>query len=169
MSLKAKETKQIIIDEIRAKLEKAKSAVVIDYMGIDVAEAGAMRRKLHEAGVDYRVYKNTLLKRAVEGTEYESLTEVLKGPSALAVSTEDATAPARVLSQAIKQFKKMEFKAGVIEGSFYDKEGVEKIAEIPSRDTLIAMFMGSIKAPVSKFTRLLQAVADNEGGAGAQN
>ena len=167
MSVEAKQQKQVIIDEIKAKLENAQSAVVIDYMGINVAQADAMRKKLREANVDYTVYKNTLLKRAIEGTDYAPLADVLDGPSAIAISTDDATAPARTLNGIIKDYKKMEFKAGVIEGTFYDKEGIEKIAEIPSRDELIAKFMGSIQSPVGKFVRTLQAIADAKEGAEA--
>ena len=114
MSVEAKQQKQVIIDEIKAKLENAQAAVVVDYMGINVAEADAMRKKLREANVDYTVYKNTLIKRAIEGTDYAPLAEVLDGPSALAISTEDATAPARTLNELIKEYKKMEFKAGVV-------------------------------------------------------
>lgn len=160
MSVEAKQQKQMIIDEIKEKLENAQSAVVIDYMGISVAEADAMRRKLREANVDYTVYKNTLMKRAIEGTEYSQLVEVLEGPSAIAVSAEDATAPARVLNGIMKDYKKMEFKAGVVEGTYYDKAGIEQIASIPSRETLIAKFMGSIQSPVGKLVRTFQAVAD---------
>lgn len=168
MSVEAKQQKQVIIDEIKNKLENAQSAVVIDYMGITVAEADAMRKKLREANVDYTVYKNTLIKRAIEGTDYAPLAEVLDGPSAVAISTEDATAPARTLNEIIKEYKKMEFKAGVVEGTYYDKAGIEQIADIPSRDVLIAKFMGSIQSPVSKFVRTLQAIADDkEGGAEA--
>ena len=124
MSVEAKQQKQVIIDEIKGKLENAQSAVVIDYMGITVAEADAMRKKLREANVDYTVYKNTLIKRAIEGTDYAPLAEVLDGPSAVAISTEDATAPARTLNGIIKEYKKMEFKAGVVEGTYYDKAGI---------------------------------------------
>jgi len=152
--------KQAIIDEIKGKLEKAKSAVVIDYMGITVAEADAMRKKLREANVDYTVYKNTLVNRAIEGTEYEELKNVLSGPSAFAFSYDDAVTPAKVISGIIKEYKKMAFKAGVIEGKYYDAEGVKAIAALPSRDELIAKFMGSIQSPVSKFVRTLQAIAD---------
>jgi len=152
--------KQAVIDEIKGKLEKAKSAVVIDYIGITVAEADAMRKKLREANVDYTVYKNTLVNRAIQGTEYEGLKEVLSGPSAFAFSYDDAVAPAKVISGIIKEYKKMEFKAGVIEGKFYDAEGVKAIAALPSRDELLAKFMGSIQSPVSKFVRTLQAIAD---------
>ena len=162
MSVEAKQQKQVVIDEIKGKLENAQSAVVIDYMGITVAEADAMRKKLREANVDYTVYKNTLIKRAIEGTDYAPLAEVLDGPSAVAISTEDATAPARTLNGIIKEYKKMEFKAGVVEGTYYDKAGIEQIADIPSRDVLIAKFMGSIQSPVSKFVRTLQAIADDQ-------
>ena len=160
MSVEAKQAKQLIIDEIKEKLDGAKSAVVIDYMGITVAQADAMRKKLREANVDYTVYKNTLVKRAIEGTEYAELAQILDGPSGVAISKEDATAPARVLNEVIKEFKKMEFKAGVVEGKYFDKDGIQAIADIPSRDVLIAKFMGSIQSPVSKAVRTFQAIAD---------
>ena len=160
MSLEAQKAKQIIIDEIKEKLDGAQSAVVIDYMGITVAEADAMRKKLREANVDYTVYKNTLVKRAIEGTEFAGLAEVLEGPSAIAISKEDATAPARVLNEVIKEYKKMEFKAGVVEGNFCNKDEIQAVADIPSRDVLIAKFMGSIQSPVSKAVRTFQAIAD---------
>lgn len=160
MSVEHLKQKQAVIDEIKEKLEKAQSAVVIDYIGISVAQADAMRKKLRESNVDYTVYKNTLMNRAVEGTKFEVLKDVLSGPSAFAFSYEDAIAPAKVISGIIKEYKKMEFKAGVIEGTFYDAEGVKAIAALPSRDELIAKFMGSIQSPVSKFVRTLQAVAD---------
>ena len=160
MSEEAKKQKQIIIDEIREKLDGAQSAVIIDYMGTTVAEADAMRKMMREADVDYTVYKNTLMKRAVEGTDFEKLAEVMQGPSAIAISKTDATAPARIMKKAIDDFKKMEFKAGVVEGAFYDKEGIEQIASIPSREELIAKFMGSIQSPVGKFVRTLAAIAD---------
>ena len=167
MSEQAKRQKQIIIDEIKAKLDGAQSAVLIDYMGTTVAEADIMRRKLREAEVDYSVYKNTLMKRAVEGTEFEKLADVMQGPSAIAISKTDATAPARVLKEAIDEFKKMELKAGVVEGEFYDKDGIAQIADIPSRDVLIAKFMGSVQSPVGKFVRTLVAIADAKPADGA--
>ena len=160
MSVEAKQAKQVIIDEIKEKLDGAQSAVVIDYMGTTVAQADAMRKKLREANVDYTVYKNTLIKRAIEGTEFAPLAEVLDGPSAIAISKEDATAPARVLKEVIDDFKKMEFKAGVVEGTFFDQNGIKEIANIPNRDVLIAKFMGSIQSPVSKAVRTFQAIAD---------
>ena len=160
MSVEAKQAKQVIIDEIKAKLDGAQSAVVIDYMGTTVAQADTMRKKLREANVDYTVYKNTLIKRAIEGTEFAPLADVLDGPSAIAISKEDATAPARVLKEVIDEFKKMEFKAGVVEGTFFDQNRIKEIASIPNRDVLIAKFMGSIQSPVSKAVRTFQAIAD---------
>ena len=158
----AYEQKQIIIDEIKDKFERAESAVVIDYMGITVAEADEMRKKLREADVDYTVYKNTLVKRAIEGTKFEALAEILEGPSALAFSYDDATAPARVLNDAKKAYKKMEFKGGFIEGEYFDKENIEKIAAIPSRDTLISKFMGSIQSPIANFARVVAQITEQK-------
>ena len=158
MSVEAQKQKQIIIDEIKGKLENAQAAVVVDYMGITVAQADAMRKKLREANVDYTVYKNTLVKRAIEGTEFAGLADVLDGPSALAISSEDATAPARVLSEVIKDFKKMEFKAGVVEGTFFDKAGIQAIADIPSREVLIAQLAGALLGNISKLAVALDQV-----------
>lgn len=157
---KAQQAKQVIIDEIKEKLSRAKSAVVVDYIGINVEQADKMRKELREADVDYTVYKNTLFKRAIEGTEFEPLGEVLEGPSAFALSYEDVTAPARVLNKAIKEFNKMEFKAAIVEGTYYDAKGVQALANIPGREELIAKFMGSIQSPVSKAVRTFAAIRD---------
>ena len=160
MSIEAQKEKQLVIDEIKEKLERAQSAVVIDYIGITVAQADAMRKKLREANVDYTVYKNTLVKRAIEGTQYADLAQVLDGPSALAFGYEDAVAPAKVLAGIMKEYKKMEFKAGVVEGTYFDAAGVQAVAAVPGREELIAKFLGSIQSPVSKLVRTFQAVAD---------
>jgi large subunit ribosomal protein L10 len=154
--------KQAVVDEIKGELAKAKSVVVVNYRGITVAEADALRKTMREAGIGYMVYKNTLMNRAIQGTEFEALADCLNGPSAFAFGYEDAVAPARALSGFMKEFKKMEFKAGVVEGHFFDAEGVKAIASLPSRDELIAKFMGSIQSPVSKFVRTLQAIADEK-------
>ena len=160
MSIEAQKEKQLVIDEIKEKLERAQSAVVIDYIGITVAQADAMRKKLREANVDYTFYKNTLVKRAIEGTQYADLAQVLDGPSALAFGYEDAVAPAKVLAGIMKEYKKMEFKAGVVEGTYFDAAGVQAVAAVPGREELIAKFLGSIQSPVSKLVRSFQAVAD---------
>ena len=164
MSVEAKQAKQVIIDEIKAKLDGAQSAVVIDYMGTTVAQADAMRKKLREANVDYTVYKNTLIKRAIDGTEFAGLAEgdILKGSTALAFSSDDITAGARVLSKSIKEFKKMAFKGGYVEGNVYDKAQIEEFASIPGREVLIARFMGSIQSPMTKLALTLKAIAEKD-------
>lgn len=167
MSDAAKKEKQIVIDEIKEKLEKSASAVVIDYLGTTVEEANNMRQKLREAEVDYKVYKNTMVARAIDGTDFEQLKDVLAGPSAIAFSYDDSTAPARILNNVMKEYKKMEFKAGFIDGEFYDAEGLKEIANVPSREELLAKFLGSIQSPVSKFVRTLQAIADDKPEDGA--
>ena len=160
--------KQKVIDEIKDKFERAQSAVVIDYMGITVAQADVMRKKLREANIDYTVYKNTLVKRAIDGTDFAELAEVLEGPSAFAFSYEDATAPARVLNESIKEFKKMEFKGGFVEGQYYDKDAMVQVATIPSREVLISKFMGSIQSPIANFARVVNQIAESKGGEAAE-
>jgi large subunit ribosomal protein L10 len=141
---------------------------VIDYIGISVAEADTMRKKLREENVRYKIYKNTLVERAIEGTGYSELKKALTGPSAFAFGIDDAVAPARILSGIFKEFKKMEFKAGIIEGTFFDAEGMKQIASLPTRDELIGRFMGSIQSPISKLVRTFKAIADEmESGGGA--
>ncbi|MDR1816557.1 MAG: 50S ribosomal protein L10 [Clostridiales Family XIII bacterium] len=158
---------EAVVAEIKGKLEGASSVVVIDYIGTTVEQASAMRNKLREAGVDYKVYKNTLMKRAIAGTANEQLADVLDGPSAFAFGAEDATAPARVLDGVMKEYKKMSFKAGIVDGTFYDAEGIKQIATIPSRDILIGRFLGSIQSPIGKLVRTFAAIADAQGEGGA--
>lgn len=160
MSVENLKAKQAVIDEIKAKLDGATSAVLVDYIGTTVEEATAMRKALREAGVDFTVYKNTLMNRAIEGTPFEGLKDVLSGPSALAIGKEDAVAPIRVLAKSMKDTQKMNFKAGIVEGVYYDSEGIKQLSDIPSRDVLLAKFLGSIQSPVSKAVRTFQAIAD---------
>lgn len=157
------ELKQPIIEEISATLNGAASLVVVDYRGLTVAEDTALRKALREAGVSYKVYKNTYVSRAVEGTEFESIREVLEGPSAFAVSTDDATAPARVLAEFAKKAPKLEIKAGIVEGTFYDANGMQEISSIPSRDVLLGRLLGSMQSPVTNFARVLNQIAEKGG------
>ena len=162
MSVEAKQAKQVIIDEISERFEKASSVVVVDYLGLTVAEADELRSALRKEGVGFTVYKNTLVKRAIQGTSYESLGDILHGSSAFAFSGDDATAGARILSKSIKQFKKMAFKGGVVEGTVYDQNQIEALADIPSREVLIARFLGSIQSPIASFARAMQAIIDKD-------
>ena len=161
------ELKQPIVQEISEMINGAQSVVVVDYRGLTVAEDTQLRKQLRAAGVSYKVYKNTLVNRAVEGTEFESLRDSLEGPNAFAVSTEDATAPARVLAEFAKKAPNLEIKAGVVEGTFYDAEGMKTIASVPSREVLLSKLLGSIQSPITNLARVLNQIAENGGAADA--
>jgi large subunit ribosomal protein L10 len=159
------ELKQPIVDEISGVINGAQSVVVVDYLGLTVAEDTQLRKQLREAGVTYKVYKNTLVNRAIQGTEFEELKDVLEGPSAFAVSAEDATAPARILAKFAKTAPALEIKAGVVEGTFYDAEGMKAIAAVPSRDELLGKLLGSIQSPITNLARVLNQIAEQGGAA----
>ena len=161
------ELKQPIVDEISGAIKDAASVVVVDYRGLTVAEDTQLRKQLREAGVSYKVYKNTLVSRAVEGTEFEGLREVLEGPSAFAISADDATAPARILAKFAKTAPKLEIKAGVVEGTFYDAEGIKAIGSVPSREELLSKLLGSLQSPITNLARVLNQIAENGGAADA--
>jgi large subunit ribosomal protein L10 len=161
------ELKQPIIEEISATIKDAASVVVVDYRGLTVAEDTQLRKTMREAGVTYKVYKNTYVNRAIAGTEFESLKDVLEGPNAFAVSTEDATAAARVLADFAKKAPKLEIKAGIVEGTFYDAAGMNEIATIPSRDVLLSRLLGSMQSPVTNLARVLNQIAEKGGAADA--
>lgn len=159
------ELKQPIVQEISENIKDAQSVVVVDYRGLTVAEDTQLRKSLREAGVSYKVYKNTLVSRAVEGTEFESLREVLEGPSAFAISTTDATAPARVLAKFAKTAPALEIKAGVVEGNYFDAEGMKAIAAVPSREELLSKLLGSLQSPITNLARVLNQIAEQGGTA----
>ena len=153
------ELKQPVVNEIKELLTDAQSAVLVSYRGITVEQDTAMRKELREAGVEYKVYKNTMIRFAIQGTEFE----------ALAVSKTDATAPARILAKHAKNIEVLEMKSGVVEGTFYDKDGIQVIASIPSRDELLAKFLGSIQSPITNFARVIKQIAEKDGeGAAAE-
>ncbi|MCG8484122.1 MAG: 50S ribosomal protein L10 [Clostridia bacterium] len=155
------EAKKAVVEEIKSKLENAQSAVVVDYRGLTVEEVNKLRSMMREANVEYKIYKNTMMDLAIKGTEFEGMSDVLAGPSAFAFGYDDAVAPARVLNGFMKETKKMQFKAGVIEGTFYDEEKIKEVAMLPSKEELIAKLLGSMKAPLSNFAYMLQAIVDN--------
>lgn len=156
------EIKQPIVDEIKNYITDAKAVVAVDYRGLTVEEDTKLRKQLREAGVVYKVYKNTLLKRAFEGTEFEALSKHLDGPTAVAIATEDATAPARILNDVAKTAPKLEFKAGVVDGTYYDEAGIKLIATIPSKEVLISKLLGSLQSPITNFARVLKQIAEKQ-------
>lgn len=160
------ELKQPIVAEISENIKGAQSVVLVDYRGLTVEQDTRLRKELREAGVVYKVYKNTMMNFAFKGTEFEALSEYLEGPSAVAISTTDATAPARIICKFAKEAKALEVKGGVVEGTAYDAKGITAIAEIPSREELLSKFLGSIQSPITNFARVLNQLAE-KGGASA--
>lgn len=154
------ELKQPIVEEISAGIKDAQSVILVDYRGLTVEQDTELRKQLREAGVVYKVYKNTMMNFAFKGTDFEGLAPYLNGPSAMAYSTEDATAPARVIAEFAKKAKALEIKAGVVEGNVYDAKGMEAIATIPSREVLISRLLGSMQSPMANFARVINQIAE---------
>ena len=157
------ELKQPIVEEISAQIKDAQSVVLVDYRGLTVEQDTRLRKQLREAGITYKVYKNTMMNFAFKGTYFEALAPYLEGPSAVAISTEDATAPARVLCKFAKEADKLEIKGGVVEGIAYDAKGIGEIAKIPSREELLSKLLGSIQSPITNFARVMNQLAEKGG------
>ena len=156
------ELKQPVVAEISELLSGAASAVAVDYRGLTVAQDTELRKALREAGITYKVYKNTLIRRAAEGTDFAALDPHLEGPTAIAVSRDDATAPARILAEFAKKADKLEIKAGIVEGTYYDANGMKTIAGIPSREILLGRLLGSFQSPITNFARVLNQIAEKQ-------
>ncbi len=154
------ELKQPIVQAIADEVKDAASVVLVDYRGLTVAEDTELRKQLREAGIIYKVYKNTMMKRAFEGTDFAVLEEHLEGPSAIAVSKDDATAPARILCKFAKDAKALELKAGVVEGTLYDVNGLTELSKIPSREELLSKLLGSLQSPITNLARVLNQIAE---------
>ena len=154
------ELKQPIVAEISENIKDAQSVVLVDYRGLTVEQDTQLRKQLREAGVVYKVYKNTLVKRVVAGTEFEPIADTLEGTNAIAFCKTDATAPARILANFAKTANALELKCGVVEGTFYDAAGIATIATIPSREELLSKLLGSIQSPITNFARVIKQIAE---------
>ena len=159
------ELKQPIVEEISNYIKDAQSVVLVDYRGLTVEQDTRLRKLCRENGVVYKVYKNTMMNFAFKGTDFEALAPYLEGPSAVAISSADATAPARVMGKFAKEAKALEIKGGVVEGVAYDAAGIASIADIPSREELLSKLLGSMQSPIANFARVVKQIAEN-GGAG---
>lgn len=157
------ELKKPIVDEIAAAVKDAQSVVLVDYRGLTVEQDTQLRKQLREAGITYKVYKNTMMNFAFKGTDCEALLPYLEGPSAVAISTEDATAPARVLCKFAKTADALEVKGGIVEGIAYDADGIKEVAKIPSREELLSKLLGSIQSPIANFARVMNQLAEKGG------
>ena len=137
------------LEEIKESISKAKVAIVSDYRGLSVSEITDLRRQLQKEGSDYTVVKNTLAIRAIEGTEYNKLAELLKGPSAIVFGFGDQVAPAKILTQFVKKAKKTEIKGGVLDGNLLSANEIQKLAELPSKEELLSRILGSLNSPAT--------------------
>lgn len=156
------ELKKPIVDEISEKIKGAQAVVLVDHRGLTVEEDTRLRKLLRESGVEYKVYKNTMMNFAFQGTECEELCKHLEGPSAVAISTEDATAPARILAKFAKEAPALELKAGVVEGTYYDVDGIKALSTIPSREELLSKLLGSMQSPIANFARVIDQIAKSK-------
>ena len=158
------EVKKGVVADIKQKFEKAQSAVLVDYRGLNVAEDTELRNQLRKAGVEYAVLKNTMINLAVKDMGIDDIKTHLEGPTAVAFGYEDAIAPAKILSEFAKKNKKVTIKCGVCDGAYLDEAGVQALANTPSREVLIARIMGSMMSSVSKFVYLVEAIRKQQAG-----
>ena len=158
------ELKKGVVADIKQKFEKAQTAVLVDYRGLNVAEDTELRNQLRKAGVEYAVLKNTMINLAIQDMGLDGMKAHLEGPTAVAFGYEDAIAPAKILSEFIKKSKKMSIKCGVCDGAYLDEAGVQALANTPGREVLIAKIMGSLMSSVSKFVYALEAIRKKQAG-----
>lgn len=156
------EQKKQVVDEITEKLRNSLTTIVVDYRGLDVTEVTELRKQLREAGVDFKVYKNTMMRRATAATELTGIDEYLVGPTAVAFSPNDVIAPAKVLYKFAKDHANLEIKTGVIEGSLATVDQINALAELPSREGLLSMLLSVLQAPIRNFALAVKAVAEKE-------
>ena len=154
--------KQQVVSEVATKLRESASTIVADYRGLNVAQVTELRKRLREAGVDFQVLKNTLVRRATAATELTELDEVLTGPTAIAFSVNDAVAPAKILSDFAKKNEALKVKGGVVEGRVVGVDQINELANLPSREGLLSMLLSVLQAPVRNFALAVKAVAEKE-------
>lgn len=158
MGEKAIKAKELIVNDLITKLQKAQSIVLYDYIGLTVAEVSDLRNQFRKAGVEYKVIKNTIIKRAADKMEIKGLDPHLNGPTAIAFSYNDPVAPAKILSDFIKQVKKTDIKSGILMGKVITADGVKQLAALPSKEELLARMLGSLNAPATGFVMVLSGV-----------
>lgn len=160
---KVLEAKQAAVAAIAAKISDSVAGVIVDYSGTSVADDTVLRKELREAGIEYTVIKNTLLKRAIAGTDLEEISNVLEGTTAIAISKDDHTAAARILGKFADSHDNFKIKAGYLDGKAIDVATVESLAKLPTREVLLATVLGAFQAPMASFARAVQAIVDKNG------
>jgi large subunit ribosomal protein L10 len=162
--MSVREEKEQLVQEIADRLTRSKGTVVTDYRGLNVAEVTELRKQLREAGVEYRVLKNTLTRRAAASVELQGLEQFLAGPTAIAFSFEDPIRPAKILNDFARAHKALELKGGVVEGRVVDGEEVTALASLPSREGLLSMLLSVLQAPMRNMAYAVQQIADKQSG-----
>ena len=164
MSKAAIELKSQKVEEIKDKLSRAKSVVIVDYRGLTVSEDTQLRKEFRNAGVEYKVLKNTMVSRAAADLGIKDVDGMLEGPSAFAFGYDDAVAPAKILKDSIKKFKKCTIKGGIVDGVVTDAQGIDALADLPPREVLIARMLGSMMSPITGLAIALDQLAKKLGG-----
>ena len=164
-SAKVLEQKKAVVESLADKMSRAASGVLVKYEGITVDEDTKLRKALREAGVEYAVIKNTLIGKACDKVGFEGLKSELEGMNALAISYDDPIAPAKILKEYADKIETFEIRGGILEGAVVDAATVNELAEIPSKEILVAKLLGSIQSPLYKFAYVLQAIIDKDGEA----
>lgn len=155
-------SKKELVEEITTKFRESKTTVFVDYRGLDVAQITELRRNLREAGVDYKVYKNTMTRRALAEVEMEGLDDIIVGPTAVAFSNEDVIAPAKVIHAFAKANDQLEIKGGVIDGELATIEQLKELATLPDYDGLVSMLLSVLQAPMRNLAYATQQIADEK-------
>jgi len=159
---KVLEEKQLLVNEVTAKLKNSPCTVVADYRGLTVAQVTQLRKNLREAGVEFQVLKNTLVRRATADAELSELDEVLAGPTAIAFGGADLVAPAKILNDFAKKNDKLQIKGGVVEGRVVDTAQIKALADLPSREGLLSMLLSVLQAPMRNFALAVKAVSEKQ-------
>lgn len=161
-SEKILQKKKAEVEKLNSKLTNAQAFVLADYRGLTVEQDTKMRKAMREAGVDYRVYKNSIIRFAVKDTNFSELSDQLEGPTAIAISDSDPVAPSKLIAQFAKEYNKLEIKAGMVEGKILDIDGVKELAQTPSREELLARLIGSLQSSLYGLAVALNAIAEKQ-------
>jgi len=153
---KNKQLKEQVVNEIKDRFGKACSIILVDYRGLNVAEATRLRMKFREAGAEYKIYKNTLMRRALEDLGFEEIVPYLTGPNAVALGYDDPVTPAKIIAEFSKDAGKLELKVGIVDKEFVDADGVKALSELPSREELVARVLRGLNSPITGFVNVLQ-------------